>query len=655
MKHSFMRKTFPLIPVAIFCLLVVGLFPVLVSAADTSVGKQLFRTGKQAFDEGRYDEAAKNFSLALTEFPILADYSLEYLAEAYHQLGDHGKSLDTAREMLRRFPASPVAKKVRKIEIREAAETSKDDLAAIYESYLKDYPGDEKVGMEYGLFLKKHNEPEKAAAVFKNLYLQAGELADEAYAELDPRSISAEDLLERATHLMDRYEFAEAEHQLRKALSMDCANHRMEILGNLAYSLFRQKEYEKAAEIYGRLGDVFSRARSLYRAGDDKKFEKALDELLAAHDGRAARLLLASASDKRRDGKFVEALRIYRKVLRRFPSEREGALWGMGWCRFIRGQYRLAGRIFSRLYREYDEPKYLYWEARSGEMRGKGVKGLFRKLAGSDDNFYGVLAYLRVGGTDIVSASLKDPVLPAPGDVSHRFERVEALISLGMDKEAVTELSTRLNEIDTFPELIYVISKFQQLGEFKRSIGLATKVPYPDMVRMFLYPFAFRQDVEEAAKRFDMDPMITLSVMREESRFNADAHSVAGARGLMQIMPKTAYRLDKNLKLGLRNEAQINDVKNNIFLGTCYLKSLSDEFDSLAHVFAAYNAGEVAVRKWEEKGKYKSADVFIEDIPYPETRNYVKRVITSYFQYKKFSAAESGKKRIDANRMWENL
>ncbi|MEJ2695281.1 MAG: transglycosylase SLT domain-containing protein [Candidatus Sulfobium sp.] len=652
MKYSLLTKAVFLFLTAVLCLSG-WILPVNRSAADDCGGKELFRAGKQALDDGRYDDAVKSLSQALDEFPVLADYTLSYLAEAYHQLGDHCKSLDAARRLIGKYPASPLLKKARGVEIREAGEISEKDLPGLYESYLKDYPGDEDITLEYGLYLKGHHEPEKAAALFKKLYLRAGCLAEKAYEELDPESIKPEDLLQRATRLIDRYEFAAAERELRKALAMDCGKQREEIMRNLAYSLFRQKKYEKAAEVYGSVRDLFSRARSLYRAGDDERFEKALKKLLAADDGRAASLLLALASDKRRDGKFDEALKTYKEVLERFPSEEEDALWGMGWTDFIKGEHRKAADIFSKLYGKYDEPRYLYWEARSRDESGGDAEGLFRKLASMDDNFYGVLAYMRGGGPDIVPASLKDESLPAPADGATRFERVEALLSLNMNKEAVTELSDRLNKIDTFPELLYVMSKFQELGEFRRSIGLATKVPYPDKVQMFLYPFAFREDVEEAAKKYDMDPMITLSVMREESRFNADARSVAGARGLMQIMPGTAHRLDRNLKLGIRDDAQITDAKINITLGTYYLKSLFNEFESFSHVFAAYNAGEITVRKWQQKGNYKSVDVFIEDIPYPETRNYVKRVITSYFQYKKAAAARSGKKKVDI--IWENL
>jgi len=82
----------------------------------------------------------------------------------------------------------------------------------------------------------------------------------------------------------------------------------------------------------------------------------------------------------------------------------------------------------------------------------------------------------------------------------------------------------------------------------------------------------------------------------------------------------------------------VNDVE--FQLGSYYLRSLFNEFHSLPHSLAAYNAGELAVRKWQERGNYKSVDEFIEDIPYAETRNYVKKVLTSYFQYKKLSSVD---------------
>jgi soluble lytic murein transglycosylase len=137
--------------------------------------------------------------------------------------------------------------------------------------------------------------------------------------------------------------------------------------------------------------------------------------------------------------------------------------------------------------------------------------------------------------------------------------------------------------------------------------------------------------------------------MREESMFNPNAESIAGAVGLMQLIPKTALWLDSNIQLGIKNTSQLFEIKNNISLGTYYLSILMKEFGSHAYVIAAYNAGEERVRKWSQKGNYKSIDEFIEDIPYYETRNYVKKVMTTYFGYKKFLEREEAKKDSPGN------
>lgn len=158
-------------------------------------------------------------------------------------------------------------------------------------------------------------------------------------------------------------------------------------------------------------------------------------------------------------------------------------------------------------------------------------------------------------------------------------------------------------------------------------------------LHQFLYPRAYWTTVEGLAQRHDIDPLLVLAIVREESRFDADARSVAGALGLMQLMPKTAYRLDNKLGLGIDNTYEILNTKNNLHLGTYYLSSLVREFGSYTYAIAAYNAGEQIVNKWRKQRRYRSADEFIEDIPYEETRNYVKRVLTSLFEYKRISSA----------------
>jgi soluble lytic murein transglycosylase len=600
------------------------------------------RDGKNNLASGHLEDSIRELDAAQKEFPLLGDYALFYLSSAYQKLGDHRKALDAVRGLFERYPDSPLVRKARAVEAAEAKEIPGEDALKIFGAYVKDYPDDEKVAMTYGVLLKEAGETAKANAVFRKVYIVAGAFSEQARAELQAKDITPEDLNERASNLINNYEYKEAERDLRKALSLDCGKDRYDILRTLGYALFRQKRYDEAAGVYKKINDTYARARSLYRAGNKEGFISVLDDLVARNDRRVGGLLLAFAADKRRDKDIDGALKLYNDVVKGYPPDREEAMWGMGWTYYVSADYRKAAEIFSKLQVKYDDPKYLYWKARSLEALGEDPKGLYASLSKADDSYYSAVAFARSNGklTGTVSSARGSDIEP-PADNRHLFDRVEALLALDMTDEAVMELGCLSKKVDSLAGMDYVVARLLQLGQYRRAISMATKGRYSEELHRFWYPLAYWDDVETIAKKQGMDPFMLLAVMREESRFDAAARSVAGARGLMQIMPGTAYRLDKTLKLGIRRPSQIHDAENNITLGAFYLKSLFSEFGSFARVLAAYNAGEAITRQWEQQGNYKSDDEFIEDIPYPETRNYVKKVITSYFEYRKSVTSDS--------------
>lgn len=633
------EKSSPGTRAAFLCFLAAILIPCVLignverASADGDDGRAFLKSGKEALEGGHYADAVRDLSEAEKEFPLLGDYALLYLSDAYHNLGDHRKSYDAVKKLVEKYSRSPLVKRARLNEIREAQEDGDAGLVNLLEAFVKQYPEEDKAAMQYGSLLREGGETAKASCVFKAIYVRAGTLSGAALEQLTPADIDASDLLDRASHLMKRYEFSSAERDLRKALSMDGGKDRDAILRKLGYALFRQKEYKEASRVYERLHDSYSMARALYRAGDQNGFEAALNDLLEENDSRAGGLLIAMAADRRREKDFEGASKIYHEVLDRFPLEAEDATWGIGWTQYRAGDYKGSSKVFSEMYAKYEDPKYLYWQARSIESDGGDAEELYASLQASGNNFYTALATVRNKEKIGKPVRYSEPPCEISGNGRRQFRRVEALLSLDMGEEAVTELSWMSGKIDTLQGLVYAMSKFQELGEYGRAIGLAAKIPYSEKLHKFWYPLAFWDEVRKISKKYGVDPLVILSVMREESRFDVNARSVAGARGLLQIMPQTAYRLDKSLKLGIRTESQIHDAKTNIQLGAYYLKSLYKEFKSLAHALAAYNAGEAIVKKWEERGGHKSADEFIEDIPYPETRNYVKKVVTSYYQY----------------------
>ncbi len=622
----------------LFATLLIAAGPVFTEQFD---GRGYFIKGRQELVSGRYEDAVRSLQVAEEEFPLLGDYAAFSIVEAYHRAGDHGKALKTVRSLLKTYPQSPLTRKARSAEIREAKETGDKDLPNLYEAYARDYPEDGEITMAYARYLKGHGEETRAVPLFRAVYVRGGASSAAALAELGPDRVTAQDLLDRAGHFMNRYEFVDAEKELRKALRLDDGKRHGDILKGLGDALFRQKNYKEAASVYEKVHDLYSRTRALYRAGDKEGFEKSLALLLEKKDRRAGDLLLVSASDRRRAGDFEEALKLYDDVLQQFPQEEEDALWGIGWTLFLSGEHSKAADTFSKLAARYDDPKYRYWQARSIEALGEDAGELYASIAGVGNNFYAFMAQLKRKGR-LIPASYAEP-LAAPGPEGLQWRRrIEALLSVDMRKEASAELSGAAKNIENRSDLLYIIAKFYGLGDYRKAVVLATKMPYTENVYRLWYPLVYWDEVSSVTRKNDFDPMFALSVMREESRFDAEARSAAGACGLMQLMPQTAYRLSRSLHLGIRREAQIRDVRSNVTLGVQYLKSLFSEFHSMAHALAAYNAGEAAVRRWEAEGHYSAVDVFIEDIPYGETRNYVKKVLTSYFQYRKSSPPGPG-------------
>jgi soluble lytic murein transglycosylase len=152
---------------------------------------------------------------------------------------------------------------------------------------------------------------------------------------------------------------------------------------------------------------------------------------------------------------------------------------------------------------------------------------------------------------------------------------------------------------------------------------------------LLAYPLGNPSWINPSAKKHKLDAAFLSAVILEESRFNPQAVSPAGARGLMQVLPSTANQIVQRIKVRPYSESLLFDPEMNLRLGSWYLSSLLEEFggkETLA--LAAYNAGPHMVRQWMAKTPAAREDEFVENIPYAETRNYVIRVLSSAQVYR---------------------
>lgn len=160
-------------------------------------------------------------------------------------------------------------------------------------------------------------------------------------------------------------------------------------------------------------------------------------------------------------------------------------------------------------------------------------------------------------------------------------------------------------------------------GWFDRAIFTLAKVGYLDDVTL-RFPKAFDKKINQQANIQQINPAWAFAITRRESSFMSDANSSAGAKGLMQIMPSTA----RNIKRGKVSIKYLLNAENNIKLGTKYLRTLLDRNQgNQVLATASYNAGPYRVNGWVKNSKQLPADIWIETIPYKETRNYVKSVL----------------------------
>jgi soluble lytic murein transglycosylase len=290
---------------------------------------------------------------------------------------------------------------------------------------------------------------------------------------------------------------------------------------------------------------------------------------------------------------------------------------------------------------EQKEAPWVYWKARAmqalahSSQEGESLRAASRELLASiaqQLNFYGQLAAEDLGQPQSLPPK-PAPLTPAERDAvaaQPGFARALALIAIGLRGEGVREWNFSIRGLSD-RELLAAAQLACDREVWDRCINTSDKTKGEiDMDQRF--PAPLREDVSARAKEIGLDPAFVYGLIRQESRFVMDARSGVGASGLMQLMPSTARWTAK--KIGLPySPALIADRDTNLRLGNAYLKLVLDDVGgSQALAAAAYNAGPGRPRKWRE-GPTLDAAVWAENIPFPETRDYVKKVLSNSAYY----------------------
>jgi soluble lytic murein transglycosylase len=276
---------------------------------------------------------------------------------------------------------------------------------------------------------------------------------------------------------------------------------------------------------------------------------------------------------------------------------------------------------------QLSQPRWRYWRARSiaATQGSEAAAPLYAELAELRD-FYGYLAADRIHHGYVLNAkaSFNDETLQKAMAAQPGLIRAHALFDCGLDDEAILEWAVVFGSADNALKL-QAAHLAARWGWYSQSIVTLAQVGEFDDVRL-RYPRPFTSAVAEASKQTQVSQDWILAVMRQESLFRDDAVSRAGARGLMQMTPNTAIAVSKRWHLPAPDKDGTFDPAMDVLRGAAHLRDLLDKYGQLGLTLAAYNAGAIPVARWAPT-RTMDADVWIENIPYGETRNYVQRIV----------------------------
>jgi soluble lytic murein transglycosylase len=213
------------------------------------------------------------------------------------------------------------------------------------------------------------------------------------------------------------------------------------------------------------------------------------------------------------------------------------------------------------------------------------------------------------------------------------LRRAELLRDLGMESEAQLEHDWLAEDAGRSAKaMLAAAHAFRQYGLASQAIRLGNKAlangaPRDERLYQVLYPLAYERALTREAERHQLDRALLAALIRQESHFDPRATSRAGARGLMQIMPTVGRQLAVAEDYHAWDAALLYQPDVSLELGTTHLAGLLRAYAHVSHALAAYNAGSSRAKRWLEQAGTNDPEVFVERIPFTETRDYVRIIL----------------------------
>lgn len=281
-----------------------------------------------------------------------------------------------------------------------------------------------------------------------------------------------------------------------------------------------------------------------------------------------------------------------------------------------------------------DKPCWQYWLARALEAKGETAKAsyIYQSIA-KNRHYYGFLASMRLHKTPnfenekpVYDLNVLKPYQPFTDSIKALYYSKQPLQASRLLNDFISELPKEEKSA-----LIYWVATALQW--YGKSVYLSSTEELNNQLTL-RFPIIHYDTVKEYAKTYQVPPEFIYAIIRQESGFREDVVSPAGARGLMQVMPYTATVVAKHEKISYFHKDQLFSSQKNINIGVAYLKQLNNRYNHHpVLIAAAYNAGPRQVNYWLKNHPPKEMDIWIDTLPWHETRNYLKNIIAFYAVY----------------------
>ena len=407
---------------------------------------------------------------------------------------------------------------------------------------------------------------------------------------------------------------------------------------------------------------LFMIGRNLWNTGyyrdGLKYFKNSIDTATNHTLANQARFFIGKMHEEKK--RYPKATKYYKELANKSSGEyAERAAWQLGWMNYTTGNFKKAYDYFDNSIHKYPSGLFIessmFWSAKSAKQLKHMdlAQQIFTNVnMAFPYTYYGI----RAGKMKLdkkfsqethreKESPLATPTLST--DTHFHHSRGVELSATGFYQDAKLEIkkleSTTRKNLSGVLWLTKLYNDAHAYSDTMRILQLyknfKTKLREKDLTKKFwktFYPLAYAKIIHDNAKVFNVDPYFVKGLIRQESLFNSQVQSRAGAIGLMQIMPETGRGLYANSKKNPPFDATILfNPEINIQLGIQYIEQLNKRFnENKTHILISYNAGPHNLKKWLKRFSHlQDPDVFIESIPYPETRKYVKKVLRNYGIY----------------------